>query len=327
MTQNQPLVSIGLPIYNAEHLIRRALDSLLAQDYLNFELIVSDNASSDATHMICQEYAAKDSRIRLYRNSENIGAIANFQRVFTLATGKYFMWAAHDDWWEPTFISRCVTRLEADDQNVLCHVKHVEINQAGGVEPIAYTLDLANLSVWQRTYNLLNAWPMPNVYVYGLFRREMLGKLLPMEKIIASDTLLLLHALQLGTIVGVDESLHKYSIGPRGRGLRVYIRQVAPDVSPLRALTWDWQLFFKFLKLSQVGAPNIGARLRGARAAAGLVHRYTGWPLSIKMILNYLYILMPESLAVRLRHWLQNHNRIEKFLMRLVKNPKALAEK
>ncbi|MEM4134638.1 MAG: glycosyltransferase, partial [Candidatus Micrarchaeia archaeon] len=84
MNLRNPLVSIGMPVYNGERFIRQALDSLLAQDYENFELIISDNASEDKTPEICLEYAARDKRIRYYRNEKNMGAAWNFKRVFDL---------------------------------------------------------------------------------------------------------------------------------------------------------------------------------------------------------------------------------------------------
>jgi glycosyltransferase involved in cell wall biosynthesis len=84
----KPLISIGMPAYNGEQYIRKALDSLLAQDYGNFELIISDNASTDATLQICREYAEKDQRIRVCVQSRNIGPIANFRAVSEMAQGK-----------------------------------------------------------------------------------------------------------------------------------------------------------------------------------------------------------------------------------------------
>jgi glycosyltransferase involved in cell wall biosynthesis len=323
MTQNQPLVSIGLPIYNAEQSLRRALDTLLAQDYPNIQLIISDNASTDDTWAICQQYEAQDSRIRLYRSPTNIGANGNFERVFSLATGEFFMWAAHDDWWEPTFVSQCMVRLEAVPNSVLCHVAHEEIDENGHGTVVPYAVDLENEDTWTRVYSLLSAWPMPNVYIYGLFRREVLNQTMPMVKILASDTILLLKVLQLGLIVGVNEPLHHYSIGRQGRGLRAYIQSLAPNSGLLRAVSWEWRLFFIFWGLSQQGAPSFGARLRGIWAAGRLVHRYTGWPLSVKMFLNYAYILMPDSLANGLRRWVDTHPRVERLIMRLVKNRKA----
>lgn len=100
-----PVVSIGMPVYNGEKYIREALDSLLAQTFAGFELIISDNASTDATEDICQEYAAMDSRIRYVRQPGNRGALANFKFVLDEARGEYFMWAAADDIWDSRWIS------------------------------------------------------------------------------------------------------------------------------------------------------------------------------------------------------------------------------
>lgn len=92
-----PQVSIGMPVYNGKQFIREALDSLLAQTFTNFELIISDNASTDGTEVICREYEKRDNRIRYVRWLENRGAIVNFKFVLNEAVGKYFMWAACDD--------------------------------------------------------------------------------------------------------------------------------------------------------------------------------------------------------------------------------------
>src|SRR4030066_62015 len=88
-----PTVSIGMPVYNGEPYIRAALESLLAQTFTDFELIISDNASTDATESICREYAARDSRIDYVRHEKNQGASANFQFVLDQARGEFFIWA------------------------------------------------------------------------------------------------------------------------------------------------------------------------------------------------------------------------------------------
>jgi glycosyltransferase involved in cell wall biosynthesis len=92
-----PQVSIGLPVYNGELFVREALDSLLDQTFKDFELIISDNASTDSTGSICNEYAKRDTRIRYIRQTKNIGAVPNFKFVLDEAAGEYFMWAAADD--------------------------------------------------------------------------------------------------------------------------------------------------------------------------------------------------------------------------------------
>lgn len=124
-----PKVSIGMPVYNGESFIHEALNSLLAQSFADFELIISDNGSTDATEAICKEYAAKDTRIRYVRQSENRGAFANFQFVLDEAVGEYFMWAAADDRWSNLFINTCVSALEVDCKSSFVMTKYVGISR------------------------------------------------------------------------------------------------------------------------------------------------------------------------------------------------------
>ena len=103
-----PLVSIGFPVYNAEGTIGHALDSILSQEFKDFEIIISDNASTDDTRMVCERYAKKDNRIRYYRNEKNIGVSPNHNRAFELARGKYFCWIGDDVVFLPGMLGRCV---------------------------------------------------------------------------------------------------------------------------------------------------------------------------------------------------------------------------
>jgi len=113
-------VSIGLPVYNGGEKLRRALDSLLAQTHTNFELIISDNASTDGiTKEITEEYARRDSRIRLTRQPVNQGILANFLWVCTQARGEYFMWAAHDDAWSSNYVAALAQRLDESPEAIL----------------------------------------------------------------------------------------------------------------------------------------------------------------------------------------------------------------
>jgi glycosyltransferase involved in cell wall biosynthesis len=111
-TNKQPLVSFGLPVYNGEKFLSRLFDSLIAQDYPNFELIIGDNLSTDRTAEICQQYAEKDERFKYVRHSENLGFISNFNRVLELSQGEYFRWIGDDDWIEPDYTRKCVDFLE-----------------------------------------------------------------------------------------------------------------------------------------------------------------------------------------------------------------------
>lgn len=122
-----PLVSIGLPVFNGENYLAKTIDSILAQTFRDFELIIQDNASTDATASICQRYGAADPRIRYSRNPINLGAGPNYDLCFDQARGTYFKWAAHDDLLAPTYLEKAVAALEAAPEAVLCCVGITEI--------------------------------------------------------------------------------------------------------------------------------------------------------------------------------------------------------
>jgi glycosyltransferase involved in cell wall biosynthesis len=120
-----------MPVFNGEKYLREALDSIQAQTYRDFELIISDNASTDRTQQICLEYVTKDRRIRYYRNKKNLGAPKNFNRVFELSSGEYFKWAAYDDVLAPEYLQKCVSVLDEDQSVVLCHSITGRIDEHG----------------------------------------------------------------------------------------------------------------------------------------------------------------------------------------------------
>jgi len=107
-----PKVSVGLPVRNGERFIGRAIDSVLAQDYPDLELVICDNVSEDRTVEIVRDYASRDPRVKLFENERDIGQIANMNRVFELSTGEYFRWTGDDDWFERDYISKCVAFLD-----------------------------------------------------------------------------------------------------------------------------------------------------------------------------------------------------------------------
>jgi len=113
-----PRVSVGIPVRNAERYLRTAVDSVLCQDYQDFELILSDNASTDRTPEICREYAASDRRVRYFRNEVNIGAVPNFNRLFHLAGGEFFKWLPADDACYPSLLRRAVEVFDAAPASV-----------------------------------------------------------------------------------------------------------------------------------------------------------------------------------------------------------------
>jgi glycosyltransferase involved in cell wall biosynthesis len=120
-TTERPLVSVGMPTFNGERWIRQAVDSILGQTYDVLELVICDNASTDATERICREYADRDPRVRYFRNPDNIGMNNNYNLTFTRATGEYFKWASCSDICAPELLQSCVERLEAHPEEVLSY--------------------------------------------------------------------------------------------------------------------------------------------------------------------------------------------------------------
>ena len=207
MTDNKPLVSIGMPVYNGEKYIRQALDSLLGQDYGYFELIISDNASTDGTAGICQAYAARDKRIRYYRNETNLGAIKNFNRVFELSRGKYFMWAADHDMWHPTFISQCVSVIEQDRNVVLVYPRTMLIDPCEcslGLTPDQ--IDTRGLAPVDRYIQVIWYKRWANM-VYGVIRREVLAGTSGFRNVWGTDGALLAELALRGSFAQIDEPL------------------------------------------------------------------------------------------------------------------------
>jgi glycosyltransferase involved in cell wall biosynthesis len=174
MTERKGLVSIGLPVYNGARYLRPTLDALLAQTYERFELIISDNASTDETPGICREYTACDTRIQYHRNDTNLGQLANFKRVMDLARGEYFMLAADHDDWDKEYISRCVEILDNDPSVVLCSTEAAWISPTGELlEGISTRIDTRGLDMDSRFHVTL--WTLDNCYpIYGLIRMSAL---------------------------------------------------------------------------------------------------------------------------------------------------------
>ena len=108
-----PRVTIGLPVYNGERHLRESVESILAQTFEDFELIISDNASTDGSGAIAREVAARDPRVRYHRHPRNLGGAYNHNWVVGQARGEYFRWASDDDIIEPTFLERMVEALDA----------------------------------------------------------------------------------------------------------------------------------------------------------------------------------------------------------------------
>jgi glycosyltransferase involved in cell wall biosynthesis len=229
-------VTVGLPVLNGGLHLARALEGLLSQDYANFEVLISDNVSTDSTPEICREYTAKDKRIRYVRRSQQVSAGENFNYVLSMAAGKYFMWAAHDDLREPTFISRLVGVLEEDPANVLAFCEFDLIDETDRVKPRPGAIgSLAR--VFRGPYvKQLAAFALLDedrsqkaTLTYGLYRRSDLVTSggFALETTRGGDILMLMRLLRRGHFVLAQELLFHYRlrsvIGPGVQAIGPYM--------------------------------------------------------------------------------------------------------
>jgi glycosyltransferase involved in cell wall biosynthesis len=207
MHTRKPRVSIGLPVYNGERFLEEALDSLLAQTYLDFELIISDNASTDGTREMCRAFAAKDRRVHYYRNLINIGVNRNFNRVFELSRGEYFKWASADDSCKPELLARCLDVLDNDDTVVLAYSKASFISEDKNVLAISDPgWDLRSEARHERLRYAIRARHWVNCH-YGLIRADALSKTRLMPSYPGGDFRLLAELSLRGKFVEIPEAL------------------------------------------------------------------------------------------------------------------------
>lgn len=161
-----------MPVYNGEPYLQNAIESVLAQTMTDFDFIISDNASDDATQDICQAFAKLDKRIRYFRNQDNLGAASNYNRVFELSSGDYFRWANADDLCEPTLHQKCSDVLDHNPNAVLTYGKTSIINESGDIVRFYDDeLDLQQESAGDRFLAFLKNVGLTNA-IYGLMRKD-----------------------------------------------------------------------------------------------------------------------------------------------------------
>lgn len=241
-----PLISVGIPVFNGERYVATAIESVLAQTFSDFELIVSDNGSTDGTEAICRDHAARDSRIRYYRNPSNIGAAGNFCRVFSLSTGRYFRWLSADDYVAPTALERCFMVLESDQNAVLACGKAAFVDGDGRIlGPYEAVQQLEHESPVDRFRAVMRQDPHCHA-VYGLIRREVLQRTRVLAPFVGSDNTLLTELALYGRFVEIPELLFFRRLHPGAYSWFMSDADVrafyAPRASRTASLSmWGWQ--------------------------------------------------------------------------------------
>jgi glycosyltransferase involved in cell wall biosynthesis len=169
-----PRLSIGLPVYNGEDLLPEAIEAILGQSYKDFELIISDNASTDGTAEICRRYGEQDSRVRYIRQPRNIGMVANHNFLIGVARGELFKWASHDDLYARDFLQRCVDALDEHPEAVLAHAWCVLLDMTDGtpIEFFKYPEATASPRAPERFRSML--FDGKGDWTYAVFRTSIL---------------------------------------------------------------------------------------------------------------------------------------------------------
>ena len=284
MSDHSPTVSIGIPIYNGADYLRVALDSIVAQTFEDFEIVISDNASEDATPEICREYMARDSRIRYEHSDTNHGAAWNYNRVAEMARGKYFKWAAHDDWLAPTYIERCVEELDtAGSAAALVYPRTILIcddpaeREFYGGHRVRYEdrLDTRHPDPIRRLCHVPKHLDLCNP-VMGLFSREVLLRTGLIRPFSGSDVLLLSEISLLGEIHEIPEWLFYRRRHPRASRLQnstteTVARWFSTDVANHRQdlLPPNARLLWEHLKLVWNSSLPWTGRIRGVISYLG----------------------------------------------------------
>ncbi len=313
---SSPSVSIGLPVYNGEHYLCEAVQSILDQTYEDFELIISDNGSSDETASICRRFEKDDGRIRYLRNPVNLGAARNFNRVFHLSRGKYFKWAAHDDLISPRFLEDCKAVLEDDPSVSVCHsgvhiidgkgdmIRSVHTNLPGAISPRP-----------SRRFGAIISFEKWCFEVFGLIRSDILGQTGLIGPYAASDRVLRAELGLRGKFYELEDYLFSCRDHPK-RSIRAYpahhLRTGWFDTSLASKTVFPhWRLLREYAEsLSRVSLPP-GERLRCFVHLVAWLGRFMNWG---RLVMDVVVAVRPSawksfaSAAVKRDWWTGREN-------------------
>jgi glycosyltransferase involved in cell wall biosynthesis len=222
--ESQPELSIGIPVFNGENFLEELLIALRNQTFNTFEIVICDNGSTDRTGQLCLDHAAKDPRIRYYRNERNLGANPNFNKVFALSRAPLFKWAAHDDLYEPTYLEKCVRILRENPDVVLAHSDCLCVDEwcrpfAQMATPSCYidprsghTIRLDPPDAAEGRWVIQRFWEVlfrmgSNLHIFGVIRREALASTHLLRNFYGTDKLVLAELALLGPFAHVPERL------------------------------------------------------------------------------------------------------------------------
>lgn len=230
-----PRLSVGLPIYNSDRFVAESIEALLGQTYDNFELIISDNASTDGTAEICHHYERQDSRIRYFRQPRNIGLAPNHNFVVEQARGELFKWAAGDDLYARDLLERCIEALDNDANAVLAHSWTARIDSTGTVTgAIEYPMTTSSPSAPERFRSIL--FDSGGDDDYGVMRIDVLRRTAMKESYHHADHTIIAEIGLHGSFCQVPEWLYfRRDHGERAERACPSMRSRCVNMDPRRA--------------------------------------------------------------------------------------------
>ena len=209
---NRPLVSICIPVFNEEKYIERTITNVLSQTYDNFEVVISDNASTDQTENICRQLAKENSRVKYFRSPHKCSQNENFNRVFKLSKGQFTLWLGGHDWLDTHYIEQCIAKFDENPEFVLVTTYKKHIDDDGVEYYKEYKGTMLNLkSPCKRFSRML--WFLTSDYLYigpvcSMMRRSVLEKTGLIKTILYADFILALEMSLMGPWGHVPKCLH-----------------------------------------------------------------------------------------------------------------------
>lgn len=268
------MISIGLPIYNGEKFLERKLDSLLSQTFSNFELIISDNNSTDLTNQICINYAKNDNRIKYFRQEKNLGVRSNYNFVLSKANYDFFVWTAVDDIMDKNFLEKSFEKLEKN-KNLVCCMANIKFY---GIKENKFNKINLFLKKFGLSFRKFNHFSLKGEYdlkirlflkkfpwhlFYGVYKTEILKKS-PLLTISGFDALPIISSLRYGDIEILDNVyLEVYASGRQSEGL-IQDAQRLYGNNPFKILFYYYPLIREIRKLigNRLFLKNLDSLLR-----------------------------------------------------------------
>lgn len=237
-TSATPRLTLGLPVYNGERFLAESLDALLAQTYGDFELIISDNASSDGTPEIAERYAALDPRVRYVRHAVNRGSSFNHNFVIDEARGELFKWVSDDDLYAPELLERCIEAIDARPEIALAHAWTGFIDDRGTVtHKLDYILETDVPDPVARFRSLL--YVQGGDDIYGVIRMSVLRQVAPFNSYHMADRPFVGELALHGPFHNVPDYLYFRRDHPmRASRIGRYVRRRCSHLDPKRANRW-----------------------------------------------------------------------------------------